>query len=103
MVVLVGQDTASFGEIFSGILQDIGRAKIAGQTTMGNVEILHPYSFVDGSRIWIAEERFVPPVSHADWEKDGIIPDLEAYAPWETFSFENDPGIAAALQLLGHK
>ncbi|HEY3312859.1 MAG TPA: S41 family peptidase [Anaerolineales bacterium] len=103
LVVLVGQDTASFGEIFSGILQDTGRAKVAGQTTLGNVEILHPYSFADGSRIWVAEERFVPPVSHADWEKDGIRPDLEAYAPWETFSFETDPGIAAALQLLGHK
>jgi len=103
LVVLVGEDTVSFGEIFSGILQDIGRAQIAGQTTLGNVEILSPYTFEDGSRIWIAEQRFDPPVSHADWEKDGIIPDLEAYADWETFTFSSDPVIAAALQLLGHE
>jgi len=101
LVVLVGVDTVSFGEIFSGILQDIGRAKIAGQTTLGNVELLHPYSFDDGSRIWIAEEHFVPAVSHADWEKDGIIPNVQAYADWDTFTFDNDPTIAAALKLLG--
>ncbi len=103
LVVLVGESTASFGEIFSGILQDVGRAKIAGQLTLGNVEVLNSYSFADGSRAWIAEERFAPPVSHADWEKDGIRPDLVAYADWDTFTFENDPGIAAALQLLGHQ
>jgi C-terminal peptidase prc len=102
LVILVGQDTVSFGEIFSGALQDIGRAKIAGQTTLGNVETLRGYDFEDGSRVWIAEERFDPLVSHADWEKLGIVPDLEAFADWDTFVFENDPGVAAAVQLLGH-
>src|SRR5574341_1252867 len=90
------EDTVSFGEIFSGALQDTGRAKIVGQTTLGNVETLHGYTFDDGSRAWIAEERFDPLVSHADWEKDGIKPDVEAYADWDTFTFENDPSLAAA-------
>src|SRR5574341_439133 len=96
MAILVGADTVSFGEIFSGALQDTGRAKIVGQTTLGNVETLHGYTFDDGSRAWIAEERFDPLVSHADWEKDGIKPDVEAYADWDTFTFENDPSLAAA-------
>jgi C-terminal peptidase prc len=103
MVILVGVDTVSFGEIFSGALQDTGRAKIVGQTTLGNVETLHGYNFDDGSRVWIAEERFDPLVSHANWEKDGIRPDVEAYADWDTFTFENDPSVAAAVELLGHK
>jgi carboxyl-terminal processing protease len=103
LVVLVGQDTVSFGEIFSGILQDSGRAKIVGQTTLGNVETLHGYDFDDGSRMWIAEEKFDPAISHANWEATGIIPDVEAYADWDTFIFENDPSVAAALTLLGHK
>ena len=102
LVVLVGEDTASFGEIFSGVLQDTGRAKLAGQTTMGNVETLHGYSFIDGSVLWIAEERFDPLVSHADWEKTGIIPDVKAFADWDTFTFENDPSVTAAVDLLGH-
>lgn len=103
LVILVGEDTASFGEIFSGALQDSGRAQIVGQTTLGNVETLHGYDFEDGSRMWIAEEKFVPAISHANWEETGIIPDVEAYADWDTFTFENDPSIAAAIALLGHQ
>ena len=103
LVVLVGEDTASFGEIFSGVLQDNGRAKIAGQISLGNVETLHGYDFEDGSRIWIAEEKFIPAISRANWEETGLIPDLEAYADWDTFIFENDPTVAAALALLGHR
>lgn len=103
LVILVGEGTVSFGEIFSGALQDIGRAKIVGQTTLGNVETLEGYNFTDGSQSWIAAERFDPLNSHADWEKTGIIPDVEAYADWDTFTFETDPAIAAAVKLLGHQ
>ena len=103
LAVLVGEDTVSFGEIFAGVLQDSGRAKLVGQTTLGNVEILHSYYFEDGSRIWIAEETFDPAVSHANWETAGIVPDVEVIADWDTFTFETDPAVAAAVQLLGHK
>ena len=103
MVVLVGVNTVSFGEIFSGVLQDIGRAKVVGQTTLGNMEILHRHDLSDGSLLWLAEERFIPLHSHADWEQTGIIPDVLAYADWDTFTFENDPSIAAAVKLLGHQ
>lgn len=101
LVILVGPETVSFGEIFSGALKDSGRALIVGRTTLGNVETLHGYNFDDGSRMWIASETFDPAVSHADWETTGIVPDVEAYADWDTFTFETDPSIAAALTLLG--
>jgi C-terminal peptidase prc len=103
MVVLVGTGTVSFGEIFSGVLQDIGRAKIVGQTTLGNVEILHAHDLNDGSRLWLAEERFIPLHSPANWEKTGIVPDVQAFADWNTFTFDTDPSVAAALTLLGYK
>ena len=48
IVVLVAEDTVSFGEIFSGTMRDIGRAQIVGQTTLGNVETLHGYDMPDG-------------------------------------------------------
>jgi C-terminal processing protease CtpA/Prc len=102
LVILVGEDTVSFGEIFSGVLKDAGRAQIAGQPTLGNVEILHGYEFDDGSRLWIAEDTFVPANSQEDWEITGIVPDLVVHADWDTFTFENDPVILAALQMLGH-
>ncbi len=103
IVVLVGTDTVSFGEIFSGVLQDTGRAKIVGQTTLGNVEILHGHNLSDGSLLWLAEERFVPLHSHADWEKTGIVPNVQAYADWDIFTFETDPSLAAAVTLFGHR
>jgi carboxyl-terminal processing protease len=104
LVVLVGEDTVSFGEIFSGALQDMGRAKLVGQTTLGNVETLHAHYFEDGSRTWLAEERFDPLISgeSANWEEVGIKPDVEAYADWDSFTFENDPGVKAAVEVLGH-
>lgn len=103
LVILIGEDTVSFGEIFSGALRDTGRALLAGETTLGNVETLHSYKLEDGSRVWIAEERFDPQVSHANWEQDGIKPDVVAVADWDTFTFATDPAVAAAVQLLGHR
>ncbi|MBI5487817.1 MAG: hypothetical protein HY905_10835 [Deltaproteobacteria bacterium] len=102
LAVLIDEDTVSFGEIFAGVLQDTGRARLAGRTTLGNVETLDRHVFPDGSELWLAGERFVPLHSTADWEATGIIPDVEAHADWDTFTFESDPAIAAALGLLGH-
>jgi len=56
----------------------------------------------DGSRLWIAEENFYPGQFKCRLEETGIIPDVEAYADWDTFTSENDPTIAAAVTLLGH-
>lgn len=102
LVILVSEDTASFGEIFSGVLRDVGRAQIVGETSLGNVEVLRSYGFKDGSELWIAEESFSPLNSSEVWEQTGIIPDVIAYADWDTFTFENDPSVLAAVQLLGH-
>lgn len=103
LVIIVSEDTVSFGEIFSGVLRDAGRAKIVGETSLGNVEVLNGYRFDDGSQIWIAAETFKSAFSDANWELSGIVPDVPAYAEWDTITFETDPSIAAAVELLGHK
>jgi hypothetical protein len=69
---------------------------------LGNVEVLKGYDFEDGSVIWIASETFDSDFSDDDWEETGIIPDLPAPAEWDTFYFDTDPAIPAALELLGH-
>jgi carboxyl-terminal processing protease len=98
IVVLVGKDTVSFGEIFSGILKDQGRATLIGETTDGNVEILWGYNFDDGSRAWIAHDTFAP-INHPewDWEYDGIVVDIEVPAAWDEYTTQTDPAIQAAL------
>ena len=98
LVVLVGPNTASFGEIFAGVLQDLGRATLIGETTDGNVETLWGYEFEDGSRLWLAHEVFRP-LNHpeADWEQTGIIPDLQVPVRWDEYAVENDPLVLRAL------
>jgi C-terminal processing protease CtpA/Prc len=99
---MVSEDTVSFGEIFAGVMRDVRGAKITGETSLGNVEVLKGYDFEDGSVIWIASETFDSDFSDDDWEETGIIPDLPAPAEWDTFYFDTDPAIPAALELLGH-
>ncbi len=98
LVVLVGRDTVSFGEIFAGILQDLGRAYIVGQTTDGNVETLYIYDFPDGSSAWIAHDTFQPLNDPSlNWEESGIIPDLTVLSDWDLVTLNSDPVVQAAL------
>ena len=103
LVVLVSEDTASFAEIFAGLLRDVRGASIVGETSPGNVEVMHGFGFNDGSQAWIAVETFDSAFSDTNWEETGIVPDVHAFADWGTFYFETDPSLAAALDLLGHR
>lgn len=101
LVVLVGRHTFSYGEVFSGILQDIGRAFLIGDITQGNVETLTGFNFEDGSRAWIAYKSFRPLNNpDGDWEASGIVPDLRIQANWYEHTLENDPLILSSLEYL---
>ncbi len=99
LVILIGRDTESFAEVFSGVLQAADRAALIGQSTAGNVETLFPYNFEDGSRLWLAEESFVPP-DGTRWEGQGVQPDETVAAQWEDFTDQTDPYIEVALRVL---
>jgi carboxyl-terminal processing protease len=100
-VILIGSGTASFGEIFAGILQDIDRAYLIGTTTMGNVEILWGYDLEDGSQLWLANETFRPR-NHPEqnWEQSGIIPNLTVKGDFDQYTLESDPPVLAAVGYL---
>ncbi len=99
LVVLVGPYTESYAEVFSGVLQARRRAVLVGLPTAGNVETILPYDFDDGSRLWLAEETFVP-LSGERWEGRGVYPDVWVDAYWEQFTDEDDPQLKAALRVL---
>lgn len=101
LVVLIGLNTVSFGEIFAGILQDVNRAYLIGETTGGNIETLWGYDFEDGSRLWMARESFRP-VNHPEqnWELTGVVPDLEVIADWDQYTLKTDPAVQAAINYL---
>ena len=96
LVILIGRDTESFAEIFSGALRDVGRAVLVGQPTAGNVEIIYPYDLEDGSRLWLAEDTFES-ANGERWEGDGVQPDIVVPGNWEDFTEEDDPQLGAAL------
>jgi len=98
LVVLIGPNTISFGEIFAGILKDTDRAYLIGDKTHGNIELLWRYDFEDDSRAWIAHERFRPRENpNQDWEQTGIIPDLRIPCNWDEVALDSDPAVQAAL------
>lgn len=104
LVVLVGPDTVSYGEIVSGVLRVAGRATIVGTPTLGNVEQLHQYDFSDGSRAWIASATFQPNgQANGIWEETGIIPDIFVPTRWDLFTEATDPALAKALEVLMSK
>jgi C-terminal peptidase prc len=99
LMVLVGRETSSYAEIFAGVLQSTGRARVVGTVTRGNVETIWPHDLADGSRIWIAEEAFRP-LAGAGWESLGITPDHRVPGDWGDFTAETDPQLAMAVTLL---
>lgn len=98
LVVLVGKETYSFGELVSGVLQDRGRAFLMGDTTEGNVELLRGYPFEDGSMLLLAHEKFVP-INHSDWdwETNGVVPDiLIPVSKWGDITLNSDLALEVA-------
>lgn len=99
LIILIDKGTESYAEVLSGALREAGRARLVGQTTVGNVETIYGYDFEDGSRAWIARETFVP-LSGDDWEKTGLVPDVLVDADWDEFTQENDLALTQAVNLL---
>ena len=99
MVILIGPDTVSAGELFAGALQNAGRAKLVGQTSAGIIEILKPYTYEDGSVMLLAEQFFLLP-NGTNWEGKGLKPVLQTPGAWDEITVAQDPAISTALGLL---
>ncbi len=99
MVVVVGSETASAGEIVAGALLGAGRARVVGETTQGNVEAVRAFVLSDGSRVLVA----IAQVEGADGAAldGGVAPEVTARASVLDLARGVDPPIAEALRLLG--
>lgn len=99
LVILTSKSTASFAEVFSGSLQFNKRAIIVGEPSAGNIETLRQHAFEDGSVMWLAEQSFKLP-NGSNWENKGLTPNIAISKPWDEYTSDNDPVIAASVEAL---
>ena len=99
IVVLTGGETVSAAEMFAAGIQVLGRGRVVGAPSAGNTENLVPYSFEDGSRLWLAEYAYRLP-DGTPLEGRGVQPDRVVLAEYWLFDASHDPQILAALEEL---
>jgi carboxyl-terminal processing protease len=95
LIVLIDSETHSAAELTAGILQTTRQAVVVGQTSAGNTEILLPFDFEDGSRLWLAIGGFTL-ADGTNLEGVGVIPKIVI----DTYAKE-DVYIDAGLEALG--
>lgn len=100
LMMLIGRDTESFGEIFAGALQNARGARLVGQPSAGNIEMLRAFSLYDGSKASIAIETFRLP-DGTNWEGRGLTPDIPVAGAWDEYGADDpDPVLQAAIDAL---
>ena len=75
LVVLINGNVNSAAEGLAGALKRAGRARLVGETTAGNTEVVLPYCFPDGGVAMLAS-GVLAPVGAPTWEGRGVEPDL---------------------------
>jgi carboxyl-terminal processing protease len=99
LVVLVGQNTTGFPEIFAASLQMHERATVIGETTPGAVETTSDFYLPDGSQAFIATTSFVLP-NGSEIGTTGVIPNVAIEAGWDDVLPDKDPVIDRAVETL---
>lgn len=107
LAILVNGGSASASEIVAGALQDAGKAVLVGTTTFGKASVQSVVPMADGSALKLTTATYYTP-SGREIHQKGIEPDEEVFFPiarWlrerpDTFSWENDPQIVRAVEVL---
>jgi carboxyl-terminal processing protease len=100
LVILVGQNTKGFAEIFAASLQASQRAVVIGEPTTGEVETQSAFYLPDGSRIFIQSASFR--LSNGDeLGMTGVEPDLLIPTGWDQVLPDQDPVLDQAVQIIG--
>jgi carboxyl-terminal processing protease len=105
LCVLIDGGTGSSAEIFAGAIQDHGRGKLIGSTTVGTGTVLQAFSLSDRSAVLLAVAQWLTPNGRQIWHQ-GITPDIPvAMAPGAGYLLPDpETGLdAAALTKSGDK
>ena len=100
IVVLVDVDSASASEFFAGNLQNIGRAKVIGETSCGCMLGYMGYANVPGGGALSYSELDFAPVNGKRIEGVGVIPDQTVPLTRANLLLNKDAVLEAAVQML---
>lgn len=75
--LLTSNSTASAAELFAGVLQDYGKAKVVGSVTAGAGYYVGVRKITEELTFRISLAKPLLPNSNENWEKIGIKPDIE--------------------------
>lgn len=78
VVILAGPGTMSAGEDFAYTMQSLKRATVIGERTWGGAHPARPFRLGDHFYAVIPGRRTISPITHANWEGVGVIPDIAA-------------------------
>lgn len=99
VAVLVDGVTGSAAEIFSAVLQDHGRATIAGRKTAGAVLASRFYRLPDGGELQLSREDYIAPKGRRI-EGKGVEPDVKVERTLADLRAGRDSDLEAALRVL---
>jgi len=99
VVVVVGAETVSAGELVALALQDRGRARVVGEPTAGNVEAVQGFTLPDGSRLLLAVADLRGPNGLAF--ATGVVPDVVSRSEPGDLARGLDAPVSEARRLLG--
>lgn len=100
LFVLVSNNTASGAEGFTYMIKNQKRGKIIGETTKGAAHSGGTW-YINGFSIFIPNERNISPITGTDWEKTGVIPDVQTTED-EAFDVSFNLAKAAANDYRNH-
>ena len=98
LAVLVTERNSSAGEVAALVLQDLGRATVVGEPTLGNVEAVQAFDLPDGSLVYVAVAN-LRGVGGADYSL-GVTPDIEVTSSLQELARGFDAPVAEALRAL---
>jgi carboxyl-terminal processing protease len=99
LVLLVGENTSGFPEIFAASLQMNERATLIGSPTTGEVETQSSFYLPDGSRIFIESTSFRL-IDGTEIGQQGVTPEILVEGGWDDIQAGNDPILDEAVQFL---
>lgn len=103
IVVLINSNSASAAEIYSGALQDTGKAKLVGVTTYGKGIVQSVFPLSDGSAIKLTVAKYFTPKGR-DIHGLGIEPDYEVELEGRTnavdIEYEDDLQLQKAEEVM---